>query len=121
MGFDMTIKLHFEMCSSTGKPYVWRRHTCTKQYIDNNSYTIPERFRKWCQARGSHFHAYIASFDTTNDAMDSEGFLQFFPSWITVQSLIGDNARWTEHDHNEFKAALEYLAEKPGYMLVWSY
>ena len=57
MGFDLTIELHFDMCASTGKPYVWRRHTLTKQYIDINTYTIPERFRKWCQARGSHFHA----------------------------------------------------------------
>lgn len=117
----MTIQLHLQICPATGKPYVWGNATGARIYIDISTYVLPERFRKWCQARGRQFHAYIESFDTTNDSMDPVSFLHSFPSWEHVRASLGDDNEWTEDDHNEFKAAVEYMAERPGYMLVWSY
>ena len=28
---------------------------------------------------------------------------------------------WTEEDHDEFKRVVEYLAERPGYILCWNH
>ena len=113
MGFDLSIQLHLCMCPQSGIPFAWDTYL-GKTYVNLSDYVVPPEFRKWVQARGRHFHSYILWCDESTSSCDVGLFLENFPEWKDV-----DN--WTEKDHNEFKAALEYFARYPGYVVSWSY
>ena len=115
MGFDMMIELHLSMCPTNGKPYAWK--DSDKVYVDLNDYIIPEEYRKWIQLRGSHLYAYIQWCDESTTSCEIAYFLEFFPEWEEVD----EHDWWTEEDHRAFKATLEYLIQRPGYVISWSY
>ena len=115
MGFDMMIQLHFNICPTTGEPYSWL--PTGKVYIDIKDYIIPEEYRKWVELRGSHLHSYIQWCEGSTMSCELDYFLHFFPEWEEIDEYDW----WTEEDHEEFKAALEYLVKRPGYMISWSY
>lgn len=117
--FTMTIQLHLEMCPKTGQPFIISSNN-KPEYIDINNYIIPELFRKWCKYKGTHFQAYLLELDNEyHTTMNVKGFLENFPEWCDIKDHNFNN--WTEEDHNEFKQVVEYLAERPGYILCWNH
>lgn len=117
--FTMNIELHLLMSPSTGKPIIHSK-IYEEQSININDYIIPEKFRKWCKCRGTQFHAYILELDNEHHtSINVKSFLDNFPEWEDIKENFSDE--WTEDDHNEFREVIEYLAERPGYVLSWNH
>jgi len=117
--FNMKIELHMQMCPISGLPVIHSK-IYDEQFINIKDYVIPEKFRKWCSYKGTQFHAYILELDNEHHtSMNVKSFLDNFPEWEDIKENFGNE--WTEEDHNEFKEVVEYLAERPGYVLSWSY
>lgn len=117
----MILELRLYMCSTTGKAYVY--NNTDKLYITLSDYTIPEEFRYLCNLRGNQYHAYIQTIETYDNSSDLGTFLYKFPDWNSVKNFLSYDTEnsWTEDDHTTFKAAIEYLAQRPGYTFSWSY
>lgn len=110
--FNMKIELHLIMCPISGTSII--------NSTNINDYVIPEKFRKWCNYRGTQFQAYILELDNEyHTTINARNFLDNFPDWEDIHDNFGDE--WKEEDHNEFREVVEYLAERPGYVLSWNY
>ena len=127
MGFDINISLELQICSKTGRPFLWT-HTLEKLYdINLANYTIPSELRHYAKGRGSIFYAYTAPFNERDQySTDVDSFLDEFPSWDDVASSDEyknyEPHEWKEEDHNKFKALLEWCAKKDsGFRISWSY
>ena len=131
MGFDLAIKIDISIDENTGMPYVYYNN---KGFLDRRPYDptefqIPEKFRKYIEQRGNHFHSYIMQFP--EDCMDVEvnTFLSVYPDWdyVALQNEIFyiDEEGWNEQTHNEFKQFLEWMVEKSPcisvFQIYWSY
>jgi len=129
MGFDFYIHLCFSMCPSTGKPYVWKH---TPEGVEKDyqlpTVVVPEEHRRFLQLRGRFLHIYTDEFNE-NDifSADIDALLEKFPGWDFIKndtrySEYAENCDWTEKDHYEFKAALEWCLSQPHwYMANWNY
>jgi len=123
MGFDLSINLNLGLDLKTGLPYVWGKDYEHIPYVPSE-FEVPEKYRKWIEQRGHHFHIYIKKFDAHGHTVYAEQFLCEYPSWLTVKKEIGDNCEyeyWTEEDHNSFKEALEWFTSKNNFVVDWSY
>ena len=123
MGFDLSITLNLHIDPKTGLPYVWGKNYEKIPYVQSE-FEVPEKYRRWVQERGHHFHIYIKKFDEYGHTVDVEQFLYEYPSWLTVKKELGDNWEyeyWTEEEHNSFKEALEWFTSKNNFVVDWSY
>lgn len=128
MGFDINISLEFQICNTTGRPFVWGPN-CEKLYdIVLADYTIPPELSQYARGRGGIFYEYTAPFNARDVySTDVDTFLEEYPSWEAVSSSDMyienyDPSGWSEEDHNGFKALLEWCIKKGvSYRISWSY
>ena len=114
MGFDLTITINLYIDPKTGLPFVWGPGLTQKPYVPSE-YIVPEKYRKWLDQRGHHFHAYIQKFNSDTDSIDTWTFLEEYPDWDDVLKKIGGNAKysdWTKSDHDDFKEALKWFSKE---------
>jgi len=121
MGFDFHIHLKLMIDPKTGIAFVWGDFVRPIPY-NPSEYIVPEKYRKWVHARGSHFHAYIQTFSSETSYIDIDSFYDSFPSWENVCSNIQvQDYNWTQQDHNDFKEAIEWFYKKDCFLIHWSY
>jgi len=123
MGFDLSINLNLGLDLKTGLPYVWGKDYEKIAYVPSE-FEVPEKYRRWVQERGHHFHIYIKKFDKHGHTVYAEQFLYEYPSWLTVKKELGDKWEyeyWTEKDHDDFKEALQWFSSKNNFVVDWSY
>ena len=111
MGFDIYISLSLPMDPVSGQPYIWSKDGL-RTPLALLDFTIPVQFREYLQMRGSHFHEYIKPF--TGYTVSVEDFLDHYPDWV-------DNEYWTKVNHDGFKEALQWFAQKGYFNISWSY
>jgi hypothetical protein len=131
MGFDFGIRINLEIDERTGMPIVHYVNNgfLDKKIYDPTEFQIPEKFRKYIEQRGHHFHSYIMQFPESCFETDVNSFLSVYPEWdyVVLQNEIFyiDEEGWNEQSHNEFKEFLEWMVEKSPYISVfqiyWSY
>jgi len=124
MGFDLNIHANLSICSDTGKPYFYISDGSRMRIYDLSKLVVPKEHRRFLNQRGSIFHAYTTCIfenkDITN--MPVYEFLEKYPSWNDVKTYDEECNYWTEKDHNEFKAALEWFNhDYIQYRIDWSY
>ena len=124
MGFDFSIMLNLMIDENTGLPFVLGNFVngdFVKPIPYNPSdYIVPEKYRKWLQAHGRHFHAYIQLFHSETTCVSIHEFYDSFPFWNNVCSILEDD-EWTEQDHNEFKEAIDWFYKHDCFLVRWSY
>jgi hypothetical protein len=101
MGFDLHIVMLLMIDEKTGLPLT---HTAQ----------VPEKYRKFLNQKGPWFSNYVAQFDGI--FVSAERFLEEYPEW---NDILSDD-EWSQKNHEEFKEALVWFAEK-GFNLLWSY
>lgn len=127
MGFDLCIRIQLDIDAMTGVPYMYyvdADHFLAKKPYDPMEYKIPDRFQKYICQRGRHFHHYIRGFAENTYFTSVNTFLDKYPDWETVRSHLRDDYEWTEEDHDEFEAALRWMAKAtpfPVFEIYWSY
>ena len=124
MGFDLNIHADLMICSDTGKPYFYISDGSRMRIYDLSKLTIPKEHRRFLNQRGSIFHAYTTCVFENKDIYNVSvyEFLEKYPSWDVVKSYDEECVYWTEKDHNEFKAALEWFnKDYIQYRIDWSY
>jgi hypothetical protein len=124
MGFDLNIHADLLICSDTGKPYFYISDGSRMRIYDLSKLTVPKEHRRFLNQRGSIFHAYTTCVFENNDIYNVSvyEFLEKYPSWDTVKTYDEECVYWTEKDHNEFKAALEWFNKDCiQYRIDWSY
>lgn len=128
MGFDLSITLNLRIDPQTGLPFFYAKD-CSKQPYVPSEFEVPEKYRKWVQRRGHHFHYYLRSING-NDLLYStyvENFLEKYPEWADVKNWMTlddedeESYGWTEKDHDDFKEALQWFASKNNFEVSWSY
>jgi len=126
MGFDLNIHATLLICSDTGKPYYYtngERGSLMRIY-DLSRLVVPKEHRRFLNQRGGIFHAYTTKVFEDYNTIDVSicDFLEKYPSWTDVKTYDEDCTYWTEKDHNEFKAALEWFNKDCiMYRINWSY
>ena len=127
MGFDLIIRSELMICSDTGKPYYYTQSSSrnlSMRIYDLSKLAVPKEHRRFLNQRGSIFHAYTTCVFDNDDICDAPvyDFLEKYPSWEMVKIYDDECTYWTEKDHNEFKAALEWFSEDCiNYRINWSY
>lgn len=124
MGFDLNIHADLLICSDTGKPYFYISDGSRMRIYDLSKLTVPKEHRRFLNQRGSIFHAYTTCVFENNDIYNVSvyEFLEKYPSWDAVKTYDEECVYWTEKDHNEFKAALEWFNKDCiQYRIDWSY
>jgi len=127
MGFDLTIHANLTICSDTGKPYFYidNGHISPSMRIyDLSKLAVPKEYRRFLNMRGGIFHAYTSCVFEDNNITNVSvyEFLEKYPSWTDVKAYDTDCMYWTEKDHDEFKAALEWFNNDCiTYRIDWSY
>jgi hypothetical protein len=125
MGFDLNIHVDLLICSDTGKPYFYISDGSRMRVYDLSKLTVPKEHRRFLNQRGGIFHAYTTNVFENNDITNVSvyEFLEKYPSWTAVKDFDEEcNHYWTEKDHNEFKAALEWFNKDCiMYRINWSY
>jgi hypothetical protein len=124
MGFDLNIHADLLICSDTGKPYFYISDGSRMRIYDLSKLTVPKEHRRFLNQRGSIFHAYTTCVFENNDIYNVSvyEFLEKYPSWDAVKTYDEECTYWTEKDHNEFKAALEWFNKDCiQYRIDWSY
>jgi hypothetical protein len=128
MGFDLHINLNLGLDVNTGLPFVWGNNLEKNPYVPSEL-EVPLKYRKWVRQRGHHFHYYIRSINGSDllSSTNVEHFLEKYPEWEDVKdsmTLDGEDEEsyeWREEDHNDFKEALTWFAEKSHFEVSWSY
>jgi hypothetical protein len=127
MGFDFNIQVCFSLCTVTGKPYFWKKEKLEKDY-NLPTIVVPEEHRRFLQLRGRFLHIYTDILNENNTfSADIDTLLDNFPTWEDIEndscySEYANHCEWTEEDHNNFKAALEWFQSQPYYYNAdWSY
>ena len=110
MGFDLCIGMKLTLNPETGLPY---------EAV--SALSVPDVFRQFIHQRGDHWHQYIKQFnaDYEYEATAAE-FLDYYPTWSEV-AVTAAADRWTESDHDMFKAALIWFKSKGCFYVSWSY
>jgi hypothetical protein len=124
MGFDLNIHVDLLICSDTGKPYFYISDGSRMRVYDLSKLTVPKEHRRFLNQRGGIFHAYTTNVFENNDITNVSvyEFLEKYPSWTAVKDFDEECTYWTEKDHNEFKAALEWFNKDfIMYRINWSY
>jgi hypothetical protein len=124
MGFDLNIHVDLLICSDTGKPYFYISDGSRMRVYDLSKLTVPKEHRRFLNQRGGIFHAYTTNVFENNDITNVSvyEFLEKYPSWTAVKDFDEECTYWTEKDHNEFKAALEWFNKDCiMYRINWSY
>lgn len=128
MGFDIHIQVIFYMCSSSGKPYYFKRNRETKlieKKYDFPDFIVPEALCKYLVGRGHLFHAYTEYFnDQERYCVPLEEFLERYPSWEEVvdHENYSDEGGWTEDDHLGFLDLLKWCSKQDvSFEVSWSY
>jgi len=124
MGFDLNIHVDLLICSDTGKPYFYISDGSRMRVYDLSKLVVPKEHRRFLNQRGSIFHAYTTCVFDNNDITNVSvyEFLEKYPSWDAVKTYDEEQTYWTEKDHNEFKAALEWFNHNfIHYRIDWSY
>jgi hypothetical protein len=124
MGFDLNIHLDLLICSDTGKPYFYISDGSRMRVYDLSKLTVPKEHRRFLNQRGGIFHAYTTRVFENDDITNVSvyEFLEKYPSWTAVKDFDEECTYWTEKDHNEFKAALEWFNKDCiEYRINWSY
>jgi hypothetical protein len=124
MGFDLNIHVDLLICSDTGKPYFYISDGSRMRVYDLSKLTVPKEHRRFLNQRGGIFHAYTTCVFENNDITNVSvyEFLEKYPSWTAVKDFDEECTYWTEKDHNEFKAALEWFNKDCiEYRINWSY
>lgn len=124
MGFDLNIHVDLLICSDTGKPYFYISDGSRMRVYDLSKLTVPKEHRRFLNQRGGIFHAYTTNVFENNDITNVSvyEFLEKYPSWTAVKDFDEECTYWTEKDHNEFKAALEWFNKDCiEYRINWSY
>jgi hypothetical protein len=124
MGFDLNIHADLLICSDTGKPYFYIPDGSRMRIYDLSKLVVPKEYRRFLNQRGSIFHAYTTCVFENNDitSVSVYEFLEKYPSWEDVKTYDEECNYWTEKDHNEFKAALEWFNhDYIHYRIDWSY
>jgi hypothetical protein len=112
------------ICSDTGKPYFYISDGSRMRVYDLSKLTVPKEHRRFLNQRGGIFHAYTTNVFENNDITNVSvyEFLEKYPSWTAVKDFDEECNYWTEKDHNEFKAALEWFNKDCiEYRINWSY
>ena len=127
MGFDFTIQLVLHICPATGNPFVYATSSeKTYKEYSLSDIMIPEKYRRFCEERGSIFHAYTHTLSYHDVySVDISRLLEEFPDWDTVLHsdwYDEDDDGWSEKDHDDFKEALVWFSEQPyRFQASWSY
>jgi hypothetical protein len=124
MGFDLNIHVDLLICSDTGKPYFYISDGSRMRVYDLSKLTVPKEHRRFLNQRGGIFHAYTTCVFENDDITNVSvyEFLEKYPSWTAVKDFDEECTYWTEKDHNEFKAALEWFNKDCiMYRINWSY
>jgi hypothetical protein len=127
MGFDLMIEARFRVNKEDGTFFVYGvqdGYIATHHRINPSEYVVPKEHREWTATRGHIFHAYIQEISDDEFEADARYFLEKFPTWEQVTDhYIYDavESDWSEEKHNQFKAAIEWFASKPGFSVSWSY
>ena len=124
MGFDLNIHVDLLICSDTGKPYFYISDGSRMRVYDLSKLTVPKEHRRFLNQRGGIFHAYTTRVFENDDITNVSvyEFLEKYPSWTAVKDFDEECTYWTEKDHNEFKAALEWFNKVCiMYRINWSY
>lgn len=125
MGFDMTVILNCPISYVSGLPYRYDNSGALTQIpYEPQDFVVPEKYRKYMDQRGSHFHAYIKSFGELCCQTSVDVFLHYYPKWEDVQAFLekeglGDD--WVLADHEGFKEALHWMSSTNIFGLSWSY
>lgn len=126
MGFDLGIQARFNVSKEDGTFYVFGQKDgfLAALPVNPSEYFVPKEHREWTASRGHIFHAYIQHISDDEFEVEAEYFLKKFPTWEQVTDhYIYDAVErdWSEESHNQFKAAIEWFASKPGFYVTWSY
>jgi hypothetical protein len=124
MGFDLNIRADIAICSDTGKPYFFIPDGSRMLIYDLSKLVVPKEYRRFLNQRGGIFHAYTTNVFNNYDTIDASiyDFLEKYPSWEAVKAYDEECNYWTEKDHDEFKAALEWFNQDCiQYRIYWSY
>jgi hypothetical protein len=129
MGFDLSIRVTFEICETTGKPcyYSFTSEEGMKKEYDLSKIIIPEKYRPYFKLRGKFLHAYTDHFNMENIySRDTHQFLENFPEYAQVFMYMHENGMndgfWTHEKHFEFYEALEWCSKQDqNYIVEWSY
>ena len=124
MGFDLNIRADLAICSDTGKPYFYIADSSRMRVYDLSKLVVPKEHRRFLNQRGGIFHAYTTCVFEDNNITNVSvyEFLEKYPSWEDVKAYDEECTYWTEKDHDEFKAALEWFnKDYIKYRIDWSY
>ena len=128
MGFDINLSLDLQMCEKTGRPYVYGRNLERVYDIVLTDYVIPAELRRYATGRGPIFYVYTKYFNERDTyTASTDMFLEEFPSWIEVEGSEEYDeyspSDWSEEDHDNFKALLEWCSKHWGssFRLSWCY
>ena len=119
----MTIHLNLGIDPDTGSAYIWDKNGFGRKPFVQGEHVVPERFRKYLVQRGPHFHSYIQRFACDVSLVETERFLDGYPTW---GSVVGDIEQdyWNESDHDGFLEALKWFscgANAGIFSISWSY
>jgi hypothetical protein len=128
MGFDISISLDLQMCEKTGRPYAWGPNLERIYDIVLADFIIPAELRQYARGRGSIFYVYTNYFNERDMCTAStDMFQEEFPSWTDVEESKEykdySPSDWSEEDHDNFKALLEWCSKHWGasFRVSWSY
>ena len=123
MGFDIHVTLTLLMCEETGKPFYYG---VNGKVYGLPSVEVPPHLIQYLVGRGHHFYSYtkVLEIEDLGFNVSAGTFLRYYPTWedVTGDEEYSEDNDWTEDDHNNFKALLEWC-ENSGYCfnVMWSY
>jgi hypothetical protein len=131
MGFDLIIHMDMEIDVRTGLPFVYyvNQGFLDKKPYDPQELRIPDKYLKYVEQRGHHFHSYVKMFNGATMSARPKDFIAVYPNWDDVknenQYMDDEDEYWGEKEHIEFKEFLEWMDSKSPCISIfeihWSY
>lgn len=117
-GFSITVELRVSMSPLTGKPFVYDSSYQHRIDLDLSTYIVPPEFQVYLEARDGVYYLYT---DSNSRETAADDFYDNFPDWLEIAPKVAeDELSWTEEDHNAFRTAAAWFAERPGFFWIWA-
>ena len=106
-----------------GKPFVWDWGFQNRIPVDLSTYNVPDEFICYMEARDGAYYIYAEDYRVgDHHEAQADIFFQNFPEWEDIAPKVAEgDYGWTEEDHNKFRAAAAWFAERPGFFWVWPF